>query len=223
MNDMTPIVAIGQLAKALAAAQAEMKPAVKDSTNPHFKSNYADLEAVNEAARVLAKHGIAIMCVPDGWSESRICIRAMLVHASGESMEGRLEMPVAQPNNPQAVGSAMTYARRYAIAALANIATSDDDGNAAADGAKATPAKATPRSEPQEAPPSAAVKFAAGLIAALNDAASYADASRLLLDVGLVDVDGDVWALEAESKLARLKHAAPAEFAKVQAAYEEKK
>lgn len=225
MNDMTAIVAapMGELAKALAAAQAEMKPAVKDSENPHFKSKYADLEAINEAARVLSKHGIAVLCVPNGWTDNRIIVRGMLIHTSGQSIEGVLEMPVAQPNNPQAVGSALSYSRRYLIASLANIAAGDDDGNAAADGAKATPAKATPRAEPEQAPPSAAVKFAAGLIASLNDAASYADASRILLDVGLIDVDGDVWALEAESKLARLKHAAPAEFARVQAAYEAKK
>jgi hypothetical protein len=243
MNDMTPIapVKIGQLAKALAAAQAQMKPAAKDASNPHFKSKYADLEAVNEAARVLAENGIAIMCVPDGWSENRIVIRAMLVHSSGESMEGRLEMPVSQPNNPQAVGSALTYARRYAVSALANIATSDDDGNEAAQGSTAEPKKAQPRAVPgtpspeqQAAPEStdkgaagpspAAVKFTDALVAAMGEPATLGGVFSILNEKhGVIDINDEGWVLEAGSKLIKLRDTAPDQFARVQAAYEARK
>lgn len=242
MNDMTPIApaTLGKLAKALAAAQAEMKPAAKDANNPHFKSKYADLEAVNEAARVLANHGIAIMCVPDGWSEGRIVIRAMLVHESGELMEGRLEMPVAQANNPQAVGSALTYARRYAVSALANIATSDDDGNAATDGVKDEPRKVQPRTVPESAEGSErhaapkntdkgvdkvaeidakAMAKADAIIIAIDAAGSLADASRVLIDEGLADIDDGAWQLDPMSALDWLRKARPAEFARIQGAY----
>lgn len=226
MNDMTPIapVTLGKLAKALAAAQAEMKPAAKDANNPHFKSKYADLEAVNEAARVLATHGIAVMCVPDGWNENRIVIRAMLVHESGEMMEGRLEVPVSQPNNPQALGSAMTYGRRYAVSALANIATSDDDGNAAAEKSDGTPEpkKAQPRTvsnDAPEPPPKDTDKGAAGakptiaerckmkadtLIEAIDAAPSFAEVNQLLAKEGLTNIDGMTWDLREKSALEAL-------------------
>jgi len=215
---------IGNLAKAMATAQAKMKPAVKDATNPHFKSNYADLEAVNESARVLAENGVAVMCIPNGWKEGRVSMRVMLAHGSGEFISGTMEMPVSQPGNPQAVGSACTYLRRYAVSALANIATSDDDGNAAADGATNEPRKAAPKvaDRPPGASP-AAVQFADATIAAINAAASLADASRVLMDIGLADVTDEGWSLEAGTKLAKLKNTAPVEYARVQAAYEARK
>jgi len=246
MTDMTPITAptLGKLAKALAAAQAEMRPAAKDANNPHFKSKYADLEAVNEAARVLAAHGIAIMCVPDGWTENRIVIRAMLVHESGEHMEGRLEMPVRDQTNPQAVGSALTYARRYAVSALANIATSDDDGNEATkkDG-DPEPRKAHPRavqdtpSSSQQAAPKSTDKGTAGakltikercklkadeLVEAIEQAATFADANKLLAAEGLDAIDGEVWRLKEKSALEALLHKDHAQFQRVQDAYNQK-
>lgn len=225
MNDMTAIVAaapLGELAKALAAAQAEMKPAAKDSENPHFKSKYADLEAINEAARVLSKHGIAIMCVPSGWTENRIIVRGLLIHTSGQSMEGVLEMPVSQPNNPQAVGSALSYSRRYLIASLANIAAGDDDGNAASEGATNEPKKAQPRTvsnDAPEPPPKDTDKGAAGakptiaerckmkadaLIAAIDAAPSFAEVNQLLAKEGLTNIDGMTWDLREKSALEAL-------------------
>lgn len=239
MNDMTTTLTLGQLAKALAAAQAEMRPAVKDATNPHFKSNYADLEAVNEAARVLAKHGIAVMCVPNGWNENRIVLRAMLVHSSGEYIEGRLEVPVSQPNNPQALGSAMTYGRRYAVSALANIATADDDGNAAAEGdQQSQPKKAQPRAaQPkgsQQTDPESADKGSAGpsvaercrakadeIVHAINAAHSFADINVALSREGLSDIQQGEWELMANGALAFLKAKSPDDFARVVQAYED--
>lgn len=245
MNDMTAIVAaapLGELAKALAAAQAEMKPAAKDSENPHFKSKYADLEAINEAARVLSKHGIAIMCVPSGWTENRIIVRGLLIHTSGQSMEGVLEMPVSQPNNPQAVGSALSYSRRYLIASLANIAAGDDDGNAASEGATNEPKKAQPRTvsgtpspAPEAAPqntdkgtagPSpAAVKFADSVIAKMTEPETLGGVfSYLSNEHGVLDIDdAGEWHLEATSKLVKLRNTAPTEFKRVQDAYEARK
>lgn len=244
MNDMTAIVPaapLGELAKALAAAQAEMKPAAKDSENPHFKSKYADLEAINEAARVLSNHGIAVLCVPSGWTENRIIVRGMLVHSSGQSIEGVLEMPVSQPNNPQAVGSALSYSRRYLISSLANIAAGDDDGNAAAEKSDGTPEpkKAQPRTEPEksaqqtaakssdkaaEGPASrpgqsAAERYTDKLIDDMQQAKSLADASRVLMEQGLADIDDGNWTIEENTKLAKLKNTAPDQYKRVQDAY----
>ena len=216
---------IGQLAKALAAAQVEMKPAVKDSTNPHFKSSYADLEAVNEAARVLAKHGIAVTCLPDGWNEGRVVLRAMLIHSSGELLEGRMEVPVAKQNDAQSLGSALTYGRRYAIAALANIATSDDDGNAAADGAQSQPKKAEPRKQeaPQDDVATRAKAAADDLVKAIGAAGSLADASRVLIEKGLDLIEDDgTWTLKDKTALAGLKAMAPDQYARIRAAYSQK-
>lgn len=236
MNDMTAIVAaapLGELAKALAAAQAEMKPAAKDSENPHFKSKYADLEAINEAARVLSKHGIAVLCVPSGWTENRIIVRGMLVHSSGQSIEGVLEMPVSQPNNPQAVGSALSYSRRYLIASLANIAAGDDDGNEAASGTTTEPKKAQPRTVPpkveqQGAPQSTdkgapgadrAIKYTDDLIDGLTGPEDVDAATSVLKANGVTNIDGDVWTLKEKSALERLRDQFPDQFARVKATY----
>tara|TARA_R110000868_G_scaffold87274_8_gene244254 strand:+ start:174 stop:851 length:678 start_codon:yes stop_codon:yes gene_type:complete len=219
MNDMTT-TPLGDLAKALAAAQAEMRPAAKDSENPHFKSKYADLEAINEAARVLSKHGIAIMCVPSGWNENRIIVRGLLIHTSGQSMEGVLEMPVSQPNNPQAVGSALSYSRRYLIASLANIAAGDDDGNEAAKGATNEPKKAAPKKEtPEEPKQSAAAKFADTVIGKMEAMETLAEIVVLLRTLGLFDENEGDWILEENTKLAKLRDTAPDDYARVHAAY----
>lgn len=119
------------LAKALAKAQSEMGAAIKNSTNPHFKSRYADLSAVFEACReALTKNGFAIVqrVANDG---EGACVETMLLHSSGEWVSDRCWLPVGQ-KTAQAYGSAITYARRYGLASLAGIATEeDDDGNAA--------------------------------------------------------------------------------------------
>lgn len=131
---------LAALAPALAAAQAELKAVAKDRTNPHFKNKYATLDAIMDGIRpVLAKHGLSIvqgMAHPDadvnGVVKSFV-LETMLLHKSGEYLANAAVMPVAK-NDPQGVGSAITYGRRYGVSALLAIATDeDDDGNHGSD------------------------------------------------------------------------------------------
>ena len=130
---MTPIqlsstsAAIGA---ALAAAQGEMAHAAKDAKNPHFRSTYATLAAVIDAVRpALARHKIAIVQSPE--VEGRVVhVATLLLHESGEYIGGVCSAE-AKDGSPQAVGSTITYLRRYGLQALAGIAAEDDDGEAA--------------------------------------------------------------------------------------------
>ena len=119
------------IAEALAAAQAELTDPPKDSLNPHFKSRYADLATVLKTVRpVLARHGIAIVQTT-GITDAGSVILITALMWRGESIVGRY--PVAPVKaDPQGYGSAMTYARRYALQAIVGVAADDDDdGNAA--------------------------------------------------------------------------------------------
>ncbi len=121
---------VAALAAALAKAQGMMSHASKDAQNPHFKSRYADLAAVWSAVREpLSANGLSVVqTVAQG--DGTVGVRSLLLHASGEWISSLLEMPVAQ-KTPQGYGSALTYARRYALAALVGIAQDDDDAEAA--------------------------------------------------------------------------------------------
>jgi hypothetical protein len=122
---------IAKLASALAKAQGQMRAAAKDSVNPHFKSRYADLAGVWDACREpLAANGLAIMQSPGEIGDKNITLTTMLAHESGEWIQSQFTIPVSKPD-AQGVGSAITYARRYALAAMVGIVQDDDDGNAA--------------------------------------------------------------------------------------------
>ena len=122
---------------ALAAAQTTMGPALKDSSNPAFKSKYADLASVMAACLpALNAHGIAVFQPTDEENGQRY-VKTVLAHESGETLECRVPLIVAK-NDMQGYGSAVTYARRYGLMSMAGIAPEDDDGNAAA---KAPPPK----------------------------------------------------------------------------------
>ncbi len=121
---------IDKLAAALAKAQGEIKSAAKDSTNPHFKSKYADLASLDEASKEpLAKHGLAVVQLPRATGRS-VTLIYVLLHESGQFLGSDLTM-TAQQDTPQAVGSCITYQRRYTKAALVGISQDDDDGNSA--------------------------------------------------------------------------------------------
>lgn len=128
-----------QLFTALAKAQGEMEAAKKDKSNPHFKSRYADLTSVWDAVREpLAKHGLSVIQLPTQAPSGFVAVTTILAHSSGESIGETFLMPCAQPTNPQAIGSALTYARRYALSAMVGVvADLDDDGNAASTGSAA--------------------------------------------------------------------------------------
>lgn len=154
---------IGALAAALAKAQSQMGAAIKDAANPFFKSKYADLAAVVDAIKQpFASNGLSYSQTTDA-DETSVYVETLLMHSSGEWIAGKLKMPVSKPNDPQALGSAMTYCRRYGLQAIAGIPADDDDGNAAA-GKAPEPAKT--------AQPDAAGKKALEECASLDDLAS---------------------------------------------------
>jgi len=133
------------LASALAKAQGEMRNAPLNKVNPHFKSKYADLAAVRDAvAPVLAKHGLAVTQTT-ALQDGVFVLLTTLRHSSGEIVESVYPLPMV-PEQPQKMGSALSYARRYSLAAMVGIASDeDDDANAAQ-----TPAKPKQNGKPQQ-------------------------------------------------------------------------
>jgi hypothetical protein len=124
--------AINELAAALCKAQGEIKSAKEDKTNPHFKSSYASLDSVWEACRdPLTKHGLSVVQLPNVEGEMLI-LTTMLMHTSGQWIKSRMPITSAKMT-PQAIGSGMTYMRRYCLASLVGVAPKDwdDDGNEA--------------------------------------------------------------------------------------------
>jgi ERF superfamily len=121
---------IAHLASALASAQAEIRGAIKDAKNPHFKNDYASLESVIDAVRgPFAGHDLAYtQLLSDGGQD--VLIETVLMHKSGEWLSSAFRIP-ATKRDPQGYGSAVTYGRRYALAALAGLTQVDDDGEAA--------------------------------------------------------------------------------------------
>ena len=131
-----------ELYTALSNAQGKIENAKKTSLNPHFKSRYTDLAAVWDACReAMTSEGLAVVQLPCEAPPGHVGLVTIITHKSGQSLQEKFFMPVAQANNPQAVGSALTYAKRYALLGAAGIAPEDDDGNAATarPGAAATP------------------------------------------------------------------------------------
>lgn len=130
-----------KIAPAIVKAQAELEHAVKDSTNPHFKSTYADHPAVVRAIKpVYAKHGLSIVqgFVPSG--ADSVIIETMILHTSGEWIRDEgLDLPLDK-RNAQGVGSAVTYGLRYTKLAMTGLAADDDDdGNAASQSSRPRP------------------------------------------------------------------------------------
>jgi hypothetical protein len=128
---------IKQIAAALVKAQKAFGPALKSSSNPHFKSRYADLAACVEAVMdSLNDNGIALVQQTHE-CEAGVMVETIFVHESGEIFSaGKLHVPAVK-HDAQGYGSALTYARRYSLMAACGIAPEDDDGNAAS---KRTPA-----------------------------------------------------------------------------------
>jgi len=135
------------IATALAKAQANMGKALKQANNPHFRSKYADLGNVMDACLpALNEAGIALI-QPTGEDEHGRFVETILIHGeSGESLTCRVPLIVSK-NDMQGYGSAVTYARRYGLMAMAGIAPEDDDGHAAS---KAPPKQEQRQQKPQE-------------------------------------------------------------------------
>ena len=154
---------IGQLAAALAKAQGQMKFAAKDANNPFFKSKYADLASVIEAIKVpLSANGIAFVQATD-FEDSAVIVETILLHESGEWISGKLRMQPTK-NDPQGVGSAVTYAKRYGLQAIAGVPSDDDDGNAATHPTAPAPKPAPSKPMPAKVKEAASKLHAKGTI-----------------------------------------------------------
>jgi hypothetical protein len=137
---------IAALSAALAKAQAEIENASKTANNPHFKSKYADLaEVLNTVRPVMSRHGIAIVQMPS-FESGLASVETLMTHSSGEWISNICSAPVSK-QDAQGVGSAITYLRRYSLAAFAGIAQEDDDANAAV-GQRQAPTPAKPAEKP---------------------------------------------------------------------------
>lgn len=177
---------IANLAAALVAAQAELRNPPKEQNNPFFKSKYADLATVREyVVPVFHKHGLAVTQLPTT-VDGEPCLCSMLVHKSGEYISTTIQLhavkkpvkaerpgpqeqakPSEPQHDPQGVGAAITYARRYALQSIAGItADEDDDGNEAS--GNPTPRQQV-QQQPQRAPQPAKSEFQT-LLAAFNTA-----------------------------------------------------
>jgi len=122
---------IDQLAIALSKVQSESLLALTDSTNPFFNSKYADLSSVWGVTREpLVKNGLSVAQTLDIAEDGSPIIVTTLMHLSGQWLRGRLKMKPDKPG-PQAVGSCITYGRRYSLAAMIGVCPEDDDANSA--------------------------------------------------------------------------------------------
>jgi hypothetical protein len=125
---------IGKLAEALAKAQGQMKPATKNSDNPYFKTKYADLASIWDAVRgPLSSNGLSVVQTTEQPADRLgIIIRTTLLHSSGEWIAGDMLLKPVK-DEPQAIGAAITYGRRFGLAAITGMCSEDedDDGNTA--------------------------------------------------------------------------------------------
>ena len=170
MQQITMSATIGKLAEALSKVQGEMGAAEKNADNPYFKSKYADLATCWGVAREpLSRNGLAVVqTTAQSFEEigeaSRkqlvITINTILMHTSGEWIAGSMSMPLGK-NDPQGVGSAVSYGRRYGLSAILGIVgkDEDDDANAASMPPQTAPArKAAAKAQAASAPQAAAKK-----------------------------------------------------------------
>ena len=123
---------ISELATALSIAQSQIGGAVRSSTNPFFKSSYADLGDVIKAIKEpLAQNGLSMIQMPiTNLIEKSVGVSTRIIHSSGEWIEGEFFLPLTKFDS-QAVGSALSYSRRYGITSILMIPQTDDDANAA--------------------------------------------------------------------------------------------
>lgn len=199
------------LAQALSKMQGALTPAIKDASNPAFKSRYADLASVWDAIRKpLTDNGLSVTQQTDILDNGQMILVTTVWHTSGESLVARYPLLPAQ-NTIQAVGSCLSYARRYSISALLGVTQDDDDGNAAS--GNPGPDRDARSSAPNPSkPPAAQVskKPAGGSAAPVDAAQAWAkQAAHALQDMRSAD-EVDAWVASAADKLDKLKSVSPA-------------
>lgn len=143
---------INELAMALAKAQSAMRAASKDSVNPHFKSRYADLASVWDACREpLSANGLSVVQMPMAHQDGYTALRTVLLHASGQYMATTISARLTK-DDAQGIGSALTYLRRYSLAAMVGIVADEDDDGSAASGRHQQQAQPARQTTPQARP-----------------------------------------------------------------------
>jgi len=192
------------IASALVRAQRGFAPALKTSTNPHFRSKYVDLAGCIEAVvDALNSAGIALV-QRTSEDSTGVTVETVFVHESGETLEcGKLHVPAAK-QDPQGYGSALTYARRYSLMAACGIAPEDDDGNAASKAPKVSATKT-------DLVPSNRMNIVADVAAAINERMSANDLIGAFEEYsGITDVEEKtaLWGmLDSKTRSAIKKHA----------------
>jgi hypothetical protein len=145
---------IGKLALALSKAQGEIGNAHKDSTNPFYKSNYADLASCWDAAReALSKNELAVIQTHSVCGKGDVVLTTILAHSSGQFIKGTISIRPTK-NDPQMYVSATTYGRRCGFSAIVGISPGEDDGNAISGKTKTQVSKPAPASKGKPAPAS---------------------------------------------------------------------
>ena len=194
------------IASALVRAQRGFAPALKTSTNPHFRSKYVDLAGCIEAVvDALNAAGIALI-QRTSEDSTGVTVETVFVHESGEMLEcGKLHVP-ASKQDPQGYGSALTYARRYSLMAAAGIAPEDDDGNAASK----TPAPKVSATKTDLVPPTR-MAIVADVAAAIDERMSANDLIGAFEEyLGVTDVEEKtaLWGmLDSKTRSSIKKHA----------------
>lgn len=151
LNNFWSSPSVKQIAPAFIAAQAKFNAAIKDSDNPYFHSKYASLAStIKSCKEALSEQGIAIL-QPTTNFYGAFGVMTILLHKSGEYLSGFYEA-VSIDKKPQSVGSAVTYARRYGLAALAGIIVEDDDGEGAMQRGPGRPPIAQPHTHKPKEP-----------------------------------------------------------------------
>jgi ERF superfamily len=178
------------IASALVKAQRGFAPALKTSTNPHFRSKYVDLAGCVEAVvDSLNAAGIALI-QRTSEDATGVTVETVFVHESGEMLEcGKLHVPAAK-QDPQGYGSALTYARRYSLMAACGIAPEDDDGNAAS--------KVKVSATKTDLVPQNRLSIIADVAAAINERMSANDVIGAVEEyAGIVDIEEKtaLWAM----------------------------
>jgi hypothetical protein len=198
-----------EIASALVKAQKEFGPALKSSTNPAFRSRYADLSACVEAVIDALNNNDIFMMQPTHECDNGVIVETIFIHSSGEQISsGKLHVP-ATKHDAQGYGSALTYARRYSLMTACGIAPEDDDGNSASK-PKAAPAKpvAQAAAPTKASPPPAKIEGKEGpwqLKVSIEPQGEFADWASIVMDatkLGLEQAatEADVMALFRNNK-----------------------
>lgn len=175
-----------ELATALAKAQAKIGAAAKSSTNPHFKSKYADLSEVWDAWQKVGPECGLSLAQTLRFADGNQFLVTTLLHTSGESITSEMLLMPTKPDM-QGMGSAITYARRYCMAAMVGIVQDDDDGNAASAGSPANNGHRTAAPKPPEDQKTVAAREAFNRIKeAINLSKTPAEIDRIIAAQGKI-------------------------------------